>query len=326
MELVDPFAEWIPLTAQVPRKDQLVRVMTIGGIEHRAVFTVAYTTDWPEGASWMPTKDEEVLSFWDVWIWSQNPEASAPTLEEAWTPEPVESVPAPALNEEDRVYHPALATALLDEISRGKVLLAGLDDGGLGWSPQPSIPSVGTLACRALRVLERIQWIVEIDETERTLEPSPVELSTAKEIQDAYANGAKPVRAALENLTDDALEEPWKLTYTGRPRVEITRAEALLIYGLRPLVSVTAELSVLIRALGHTIEHPTPEWPFGDEPEALIVPEFDEEALDEPGLDAEEDVCPADDGGQALNLPDGRVDSHTFRSYDERTRIRAERV
>jgi hypothetical protein len=139
-----------------------------------------------------------------------------------------------------------------------------------------------------IRVLERIQWIVELSDAERMLEPEPALYGSTKEIQDAYGTGAKPVRAALESLDDHALAEDWTLTINGQPRVSVPRAEALLVYGLRPLAHVAAEISVLLRALDLAPEHPTPLWPFTDEPEFLVIPEPDPVPAPRPELVATE--------------------------------------
>lgn len=249
---------WHRPSNRVPRRGQLVRVVTVRGTSHRARFAVVHTEAWPSGASWALGDAATPLPFADVALWSADPDAAPPVARTAAAPPPPEEKPA--------ARPPAVLDELEAELDRTESVLHLLPADRSGWSPHPDIPPPRLLAWRLVRVVTRIGWILDLDGVDLSLEPDLPDLRTPGEIVQVYKANAEDVRRAAAGLDAAALRAPWRLGQHAATLLELPRGDALRRFGLTPLVYHRGEVALLLTALGIAVPHPYQLWPISDPP------------------------------------------------------------
>ncbi|WP_412067885.1 DinB family protein [Rubrivirga sp. IMCC43871] len=221
-----------------------------------ARFEVAYTEDWPAGASWV-LGPEQHLPFGGVVAWSPDVDAPPPPPDPEQVEEPgPEALAPPPPN--------ALGVELRVEVERTKDVLRLLPQNLMDWSPHPDIPTLSTLALRTVRIAARIGWMLDLDEVELSFEPDVPEFETVDQIFVSYSANAEEVASLLADLDADRLSQAWRLVRNGGLVAEMPRGNALRWYGLTPLIHHRAEISIMLRALGIHPPHLYPGWAFAD--------------------------------------------------------------
>lgn len=251
---------WLDPRTQIPRRDQIVRVLTTHGTDHAAQFVVVHTEEWPSGASWLLRGNGESIRFREVVAWS--PDASAhPPREAPVRPEaPAADGPPPP--------RPAILDEALTEVDRTGAVLRLLPVEPIDWSPHPDIPNLRVLAQRLVRIVARMGWIMELEGVELSFEPDLPDLRTPDEIVATYEANADTVREWADRLDGAALQAPWLLERNGVQVTRIPRGNALRVFGLTPLVYHRAEVALLLTAMGIRAPHPYPLWSVADTPSA----------------------------------------------------------
>jgi uncharacterized damage-inducible protein DinB len=102
-------------------------------------------------------------------------------------------------------------------------------------------PHVAQLAGFGLSVLTT----PELDFSKGTYKPLPFE--SADQLVKVLDKGAAEVRAALEQTSDDAWSEPWKLSFQGKPIFEGRRFLAYRQMFLNHIIHHRAQLGVYLR-------------------------------------------------------------------------------
>ena len=250
---------WADPATQIPRRDQIVRVLTAHGTDHAAQFVVVHTDDWPSGASWSLRSRDETLPFAEVVAWSPDPEAHPPhennDPEDPAAPEAATPSPRPALFDE-----------VIDEVDRTAAVLRLLPVEPIDWSPHPDIPNLRVLAHRLVRIVARVGWILELDSIELSFEPDLPDLPTPGEIVETFEANATTIREMADRLGGEDLRAPWLLERNGVPIVRLPRGNAVRVFGLTPLVYHRAEVALLLTAMGIHVPHPYPLWAIRDAP------------------------------------------------------------
>lgn len=246
---------WLDPRTQIPRRDQIVRVLTAHGTDHAAQFVVVHTNDWPSGASWLLRSHGDSIPFTEVVAWSPDPEAHPPREE---GPEPEIPAATPAAR-------PAIIEEVLTEVERTGAVLRLLPVEPIDWSPHPDIPNLRVLAQRLVRIVARIGWIMDLDGVELSFEPDLPDLQSPEELVETFEANADTVREWAEKLDGAALRAPWLLERNGVQVTRLPRGNALRVFGLTPLVYHRAEVALLLTAMGIRVPHPYPLWAFADE-------------------------------------------------------------
>ena len=242
---------WFDPLRLLPKRDQSVRVLTRSGTDHRATFAVAYTAQWPEGASWVLPGDRPSLAFHDVVLWSPDPMARPPSDES---------------DEADAGPPPAIAAEAETEVVRTADVLRLVPTEHLDWAPHPDLASPRTLSRRLIAVASRMDWILDLDEIDLAFQVGLPDLGTADALYTTYQATADDVRRRLRALDAEALRAPWTLLRDGQPVAQTPRGDALRTFGITPLVHTRAELAQILRTTGARPPHPCPTWPFADGP------------------------------------------------------------
>ena len=254
-------ANWYRPTDRVPRQGQDVRIWTRRGVDRVARFSVTHTDDWPSGASWIVGAGLDALPFEAVEGWSPDPETAYPTPRSP-VPHPVPAEPAPEAPEP--AGPPAILREVVAEVGLTGDVLRRLPATSLDWSPHPSIPSLHVLALRLVRLVARIEWVMDLDSVELLFEPDLPHLAEPDEILATFAANAKTVGALADRLTADDLRAPWALERDGQPVARLPRGDALRQFGLSPLVYHRGEAALLMTALGARVPPPCPLWTFSE--------------------------------------------------------------
>ena len=242
---------WHDVSVRVPRRDQVVRVLTVRGVDHAARFAVAHTDGWPSGASWALLNGQANLPFHDVVAWSDDSEARPPR------PTAPAEAGAPA-------EPPAVLGEVLTEVERTGAVLRLLPPEHLAWSPHPEIPPLHTLALRLVRIVARVGWILDLDDIELSFEPDLPDLPTVNDLVRTYAANEAEVRRLAGRVDAAALRAPWSLEQNAAPLARTTRGRALRLFGLTPLVYHRGEMALMLTALGVRVPHPYPLWAFSE--------------------------------------------------------------
>lgn len=251
---------WHDPASKVPRRDQVVRVLTTRGIDHEAQFVVHHTDDWPSGAAWALVNGRAWLRFGEVLSWSPDLRARPPGRGEGG-PEPEGAVPS---------RPPAILAEVVSEVGRTGSVLRLLPADHLDWSPHPDIPTLRTLALRLVRIVARIGWILELDEVVLEFEPDLPYLETVDEIMATYAANEETVEELAKTVDADALRAPWRLEKDESAIARMTRGDALRVLGLTPIVYHRGETALMLTALGIRPPHPYPLWAFDDDPVTAV--------------------------------------------------------
>ncbi|WP_420457358.1 hypothetical protein [Rubrivirga sp.] len=266
---------WYDATARVPRRGQVVRVLTATGVDHVAQFLVHHTEAWPSGAAWSLGQSRAWLPFADVVAWSPDPEARpqqdrrhqdrrrASATAMAVT---AAAVAAAGPDADEPPQRPAVLDELRTEIRRTRAVLTLIPAECMDWTPYPSLPSLRVLALRLVRIVARVGWILEFDEVELSFEPTADDLAAVTDLVAAYHANEREVEALMDGVGAGALRAPWCLQENGEPVARMTRGDALRQLGLTPIVYHRGETALLLTALGLHPPHPYPVWAFDDAP------------------------------------------------------------
>ena len=257
---------WHDPAHRVPRQGQDVRVWTRRGSDRQARFAVAYTDHWPAGASWTVDQGERALPFEEVLAWSPRLDQPYPAAQPAPAPVPAPAPSAPAAEPAPPgpapPARPAILREVTAEIAQTGDVLRRLPSSQLDWSPHRSIPSIRVLALRLVRLVARIEWVLDLDSVETAFEPDLPHLSEPDEIIATFLANAESVNALAGRLTAADLRAPWVLERNGEPVARLPRGDALRQFGLTPLVYHRGEAALLMTAVGVDVPSPCPQWAF----------------------------------------------------------------
>lgn len=90
-----------------------------------------------------------------------------------------------------------------------------------------------------------------------------VKFESGTQLRQIFDEGAAKVRTALQNVSDQAWREPWKLSFQGKPIFEGSRFLAYRSMFLNHLVHHRAQLGVYLRLTGKPV--PSTYGPSADE-------------------------------------------------------------
>ncbi len=253
---------WYHPSDRVPRQGQDVRVWTHRGVDRVARFSVSHTDRWPSGASWVIDQGRESLAFEDVEAWSPDLHTPFPASQPA-VPEPAVPEPTPEpVAQPEPPSQPAVLREVVVEVGQTGDVLRLLPSASLDWSPHPSIPSLRTLSLRLVRLVARIEWILDLDSVEMAFEPDLPNFADPDEIIATFKANAESVEGLIGTLTPDDLRAPWTLERNGQVVTQVPRGDALRQFGLTPLVYHRGEAALLMKALGAFVPDPCPLWSF----------------------------------------------------------------
>ncbi len=276
---------WFSPLHRVPRRDQPVRIWTHDGVDHAARFQVAHTDEWPSGASWVVGKGNLDIPFSGVREWSPDPTTPHPGLlalsrppasaeradaepsAPAETSAPVDlaaSTDELTADEPATAAPPAIARELMSELTSVGSLLRRLPQDHLGWTPHASVPTLHTLSLRLVRIVARVDWILDLDYIEAHFEPDMPRLETVNEIVETFNANARSVESLASGLTPVSLRAPWRFERNGEVVARLPRGDALRQFGITPLVYHRGEAALLMTALGLSVPSPNPVWTFRD--------------------------------------------------------------
>lgn len=247
---------WHALATVVPRKDQVVRILTDRGVDHAARFVVMHTNEWPSGAWWSLVNGNATLPFPSVLAWSPDAEARPP-LPGAPGPAPAESGAPPGLSP-----RPALVNEVLAEVGQTGNVLRLVPRDLADWTPHADVPPLRVLSWRLVRIVARIGWILELDSIELSFEPDVPYARSVDDTLATYFANELTVTEVAAGITPEALRAPWRLERNGELLVEMPRGDAVRTFGLSPLVYHRGEAGLLLTALGVRVPHPYPLWAF----------------------------------------------------------------
>lgn len=248
---------WFDPQVRLPRKGQEVWVRTKDSREQPARFDVAFTHGWPQGVSWAVESQPVALRFVDVVLWI--PLDAFPGVMSApeALPEPREGEPGVPAND-----GLGLARELREALDHTATVLSVLHDGQMEWSPHPSIPTLRVLACRVVRIVARIRWMIELESVERSFEPDLPDLQTANAVRSTFSADADELDTLIDSLATETLQQPWTLERDGEVLTRQSRSDALRAYGLGPLLTHRAEMALLMTAMNVPVPHPYQTWTF----------------------------------------------------------------
>jgi uncharacterized damage-inducible protein DinB len=116
------------------------------------------------------------------------------------------------------------------------------------FSPHPKSMPLGKLAPHVAQLAGfgvAILTTPELDFSKGSYKPIPLE--STEQLLRVFDEGAASVRTALQNTSDDAWEQNWKLSFKGKPIFDGTRFLAYRQMFLNHLVHHRAQLGVYLR-------------------------------------------------------------------------------
>jgi uncharacterized damage-inducible protein DinB len=135
-----------------------------------------------------------------------------------------------------------------EEIKKTRTMLERVPEDKPDFKPHPKsmpmnklAPHVAQLAGFGLTILTT----PELDFSKSSMKPLPFE--SARQLVGALDEGAAKVRTALQNTSDEAWTQPWKLSFGGKPIFSGTRFLAYRQMFLNHLVHHRAQLGVYLR-------------------------------------------------------------------------------
>lgn len=248
---------WHALAAVVPRKDQVVRIVTDRGVDHAARFIVVHTNEWPSGAWWSLVNGSATLPFASVLAWSPDAE-SRPPLPGAAERDSAKS----GAVERPPLPRPALINEVLAEVGQTGSVIRLVPKDLADWTPHADVPPLRVLAWRLVRIVARIGWILELDAIELSFEPDVPYARSVDDTLATYLANELTVTEVAADVTAEALRAPWRLERNGERLIEMPRGDAVRTFGLSPLVYHRGEAGLLLTALGVRVPHPYPLWAF----------------------------------------------------------------
>ena len=141
-----------------------------------------------------------------------------------------------------------LLTEFDEEVKKTRATLERVPAGKADFVPHPKSMPLGRLAPHVAELGGfRLTVLTEpsLDFAQQTYTPLPFESSA--QLVRVFNDGAAKVRRALQNVSDAAWSEPWKLSFQGKPIFEGTRFLAFREMYLNHLVHHRAQLGVYLR-------------------------------------------------------------------------------
>jgi uncharacterized damage-inducible protein DinB len=141
-----------------------------------------------------------------------------------------------------------LLSELDEEIKKTRVTLERVPAGQKDFVPHPKSMPLGKLAAHVAQLAGfglTILTTPELDFSKGSQKPLVFE--SAAQIVQALDEGAAKIRGAVQNTTDDAWRENWKLSFQGKPIFGGTRFLAYREMFLNHLVHHRAQLGVYLR-------------------------------------------------------------------------------
>ena len=135
-----------------------------------------------------------------------------------------------------------------EEIKKTRTMLERVPEDKPDFKPHPKsmpmnklAPHVAQLAGFGLTILTT----PELDFSKSSMKPLPFE--STRQLVGALDEGAAKVRTALQNTSDEAWTQPWKLSFGGKPIFSGTRFLAYRQMFLNHFVHHRAQLGVYLR-------------------------------------------------------------------------------
>lgn len=129
-------------------------------------------------------------------------------------------------------------------------LLERIPANRFGWRPHPKSFTAGGLAAHIIDCLRWLDAIFTHDEF--AIDPStfrPFQAGSVGELLSTFDETVARGTGILAALDETALTAPWRLTVSGRVRVERPKAEAFRDFTLSHLIHHRGQLSVYLRLL-----------------------------------------------------------------------------
>lgn len=136
------------------------------------------------------------------------------------------------------------------ELATTRRLLERVPDEHLDWRPHERSMSLGELATHVANLVRWQVGMVQLDEYDFATAPLPMK---AAENRDAllrtFDRNVEALRAALEEVDDEALRQPWTLRSGEQVLQQRPRAAMLRGLGISHIVHHRGQLSVYLRLL-----------------------------------------------------------------------------
>jgi uncharacterized damage-inducible protein DinB len=135
-----------------------------------------------------------------------------------------------------------------EEVKKTRAMLERVPAGKGDFAPHPKSMALGMLAPHVAQLADfGLTVLTEsaLDFSQRSFVPLPFE--SAAQLVRAFDEGAAKVRRALQQVSDGAWSEPWKLSFQGTTIFEGTRFLAYRQMFLNHIVHHRAQLGVYLR-------------------------------------------------------------------------------
>jgi uncharacterized damage-inducible protein DinB len=135
-----------------------------------------------------------------------------------------------------------------EEIKKTRVTLERVPEDKKDFVPHPKSMPLGKLAAHVAQLAGFGFTILTTPELEFSKgSQKPLLFESAKQLVQALDEGAAQVRTAVQNTSDEAWREHWKLSFQGQPIFDGTRFLAYREMFLNHLVHHRAQLGVYLR-------------------------------------------------------------------------------
>ena len=141
-----------------------------------------------------------------------------------------------------------------DEMKKTRTTLERIPAGKSEFAPHPKSMPLGKLAPHVAQLPGfglTILTTPELDFSKGSFKPLPFESSA--QLLSAFDELADKVRAALQNTSEEAWEQNWKLSFQGKPIFDGSRFLAYRQMFLNHLVHHRAQLGVYLRLNGQKV-------------------------------------------------------------------------
>jgi len=153
---------------------------------------------------------------------------------------------------------------LAHEMRTTRTLLERLPDATLGWKPHAKSMTLGRLATHLAEIPGWVAGMVDKPGFDFGAGRAPQQLSATAEILALFDRNAAAVAQALRPLTDQQLQESWRLTRQGQLVLEMPRLGVVRTLLLNHSIHHRGQLSVYIRLLDVPV--PSIYGPSADQP------------------------------------------------------------
>ncbi len=141
-----------------------------------------------------------------------------------------------------------LLTEFNEEMKKTRTTLERVPVDKKDFSPHPKSMPLGKLAPHVAQLAGfglTVLTTPELDFAKGSYKPIPLE--STEQLLSVFDEGVDKVRTALQNTTDDAWEQSWKLSFQGKPIFNGTRFLAYRQMFLNHIVHHRAQLGVYLR-------------------------------------------------------------------------------